>query len=478
MSDRLYRLMTTGGIPPLSYYFARFIARGCGLAPDSMLGCSAALVSLRNLQGDVCVDLAAHAGRPLFDGGADAGAAPRAPDLDQWLEILSGAAWVGAPGSEAPLILDRRHLYLAKYWRYEQRVATDLGARLARCEGLDVPRLAAGLARLFPVAGDAGPDWQRIAAVIAVSRRFAVVSGGPGTGKTTTVVKVLALLLEQDPQLRIALAAPTGKAAARLSDAVRTGKGRVDSDRSVLARIPEDAGTIHRLLGAGFGGVLRHDGDNPLLVDCLVVDEASMIDLPMMARLLEALPERSRLILLGDRDQLASVEAGNVLGDITGHGREIRYSDEQMDFLGQVGALPIGADTVAGEPTPPSDAVGLLRVSYRFSGESGIGALARAVNAGRGEEALDLLEREDLRDISWVDTHRDRPEPTALDWAVERYARYLHAEGVGAALRALEQSRVLAALHRGPFGVDALNTAIASRLQSLGLIEGGDEYHG
>jgi exodeoxyribonuclease V alpha subunit len=483
MNNMLYSLMEAGGLSPLSYYFSRFVARGCGVEQDSVLAWSAALASMRNLQGDVCVDLAEYAGRPLFEASVEEGsdgviAVPRGPALKDWVEALSSAEWVGEAGAEAPLILDGRRLYLGKYWHFEQQVAGSLRARMLLVDNLDPPLLAEDLDRLFPGGSSEGVDWQKVAAAIAVSRRFAVISGGPGTGKTTTVVKVLALLLGQDPTLRIALAAPTGKAAARLTDAVRGGKGRVDADPRELSSIPEEAVTIHRLLGAGFGEAFKHNRDNPLLVDCLVVDEASMIDLPLMARLLEALPAHARIILLGDRDQLASVEAGNVLGDITGHGREVRYSKPQIRFLEQVRAtsadrLPIGSDSMQA-----GDAVGLLKVSYRFRADSGVGALSRAVNAGRSADALGLLKTKGLDDIAWMDASEKGLNPACVDWSVERYARYLRQEDVAAALGVFERSRVLAALHRGPFGVDEINRLIASRLQSQGLIQGGHEYQG
>ncbi len=480
MSDLLRRLMDTGGLPPLAYYFARFVARGCGVDEDGLLARSAALVSLRNLQGDVCVDLAEYADQPLFGNDSEASRElPRAPPLGEWLEALAGAHWVGKPGMNAPLILDRQRLYLGKYWQYEQTVAEALRARLESVAALDAARLIDGLRRLFREMQDGAIDWQKIAAAIAVSRRFAVISGGPGTGKTTTVVKVLALLLEQDPGLHIELAAPTGKAAARLTEAIRGGKGRVDTSPGVLARIPEEASTLHRLLGAEFGSGFRYNRDNPLVLDCLVVDEASMIDLPLMAHLFEALPSRSRLILLGDRDQLASVEAGNVLGDITGHGQEIRYSHSQFGFLAGLGMVTEGGELPGAAPSLRiAGAVGLLRVSYRFAGDSGIGELARRINAGEGEAAFRLFEEGRYCDIAWLDAGESSLNSTCLDWAVERYARYLQADDVLAALRAFEQTRVLAALQGGPFGVGDINRRIAERLQTLGLIRGGEEYHG
>jgi exodeoxyribonuclease V alpha subunit len=501
MSGTLQTLLEAGRLPALSYYFARFVARGSGLPEDSVLAQSAALVSMRNLQGDVCVDLGQFAGAPLFEADDDEPLdVPRAPPLDQWLGILKDADWVGEPGTETPLILDGRRLFLGKYWRFEQQVASALAARMAPVAGLDPARLADGLARLFGQPPEGAVDWQKIAAAIAVSRRFAVISGGPGTGKTTTVVKVLALLLEQAPDLRIALGAPTGKAAARLTEAVARGKGPVDADPELLSRVPAEATTIHRLLGGGFDHRFRHNRDNPVLVDCLVVDEASMIDLPLMARLLEALPEQARLILLGDRDQLASVEAGNVLGDITGHGQEIRYSPEQVQFLEKIGAAPKGCLSSAVYPAPKptrsgtdglgtssspagalgcgADAVGLLRVSYRFSAHSSIGALAQAVNAGHGDAALDLLGDKGHEQITWLEAPEDRLHPACLEWAAERYAGYLRQRDVVGALRLFERCRVLAALRRGPFGVDEINRLIAARLENQGLIEGGDEYRG
>ena len=483
MNDRLHGLVEAGALSPFSYYFARFVARGSGVGLDSVLAQSAALVSARNLQGDVCVDLADYAGQPLFETGLNTAASeriqvPRGPAVDSWLKDLSEADWVGEPGSDAPLVLDGRRLYLGKYWHFEQQVSDALRERMTLVDNLDRTRLAQGLDRLFGDPQEDPIDWQRVAAAIAVSRRFVVISGGPGTGKTTTVVKVLALLLEQDPTLRIALAAPTGKATARLTDAVRGGKGRVGAATEVLAQVPEEAVTLHRLLGAGFGETFRHNRDNPLLLDCLVVDEASMIDLPLMARLLDALAEKVRIILLGDRDQLASVEAGNVLGDITGHGQDILYSAEQIAFLDRVGAGRAEKLTGGAASTRASDAIGLLRTSYRFKGDSGIGALSRAVNAGQGEQAFDLLEHGSSGDVAWMPADDAGLNPASLDWAVARYSRYLAEDDVATALRVFEQSRVLAALRLGPFGVDEINRLIAARLQARALVRGGEEYQG
>ncbi len=542
MKTALQALMEAGRLPPLAYYFARFLARGCGVAEDGPAALAAALVSARNLDGDVCIALAEHSGLPLFPADADTGGAanpaagssvetvgdggaehageggPVAPELADWLNALHACSWVGGPGDDRPLILDAERLYLGKYWHFESDVAAALTARMQPVTDLDRDRLAAGLAALFPEqlparhppwadTQPAGPNWQRVAAAVAVTRRCTVISGGPGTGKTTTVVKVLALLLAQQPGLRIALAAPTGKAAARLTESVGAGKQRIGAEAigaDLVDRIPEQAQTIHRLLGFGFrgaggsgggaGGAFRHDATNPLPLDCLVVDEASMVDLPLMARLLAALPEAARLVLLGDRDQLASVEAGNVLGDITGRGQPIRYGMAQIELLSTLGAASaealtaVGAAAQASAPVPspapapaaapPAAAVALLRRSWRFGEDSGIGALACALNSGDAESAVDLLVPGRHADLARIQPHPHSLHPDCIDWAIERFAPVLDAVEPGGALDRLEGARVLAALHRGPFGVEALNARIAARLRELGRAEPGEVYHG
>ncbi len=477
MSSRLYRAMQAGGLSPLAYFFARFLADKYQRDEDDVLALSAALVSECNQQGDVCVDLRRHAGTALFN--SDTGQSlevPRAPGLTQWLHELAADAAVGRPGEFAPLILDGERLYLHRLWRFEQQLLTSVQSRLESPPVLDETRLASGLTRLFPASGN-DLDWQKLASALAVSQRFAVISGGPGTGKTTTVVKVLALLLEQCPDMHIRLAAPTGKAAARMVEAIRQRKAGIDIADELRACIPDQATTLHRLLGFN-GRHFSHHHRNPLVLDCLVMDEASMIDLPMMARLLTALPDNARIILLGDRDQLASVEAGNVLGDITGHGQPICYSTAQGQFLATLTGTPMTALPVSDTTPPIADTIGLLRTSYRFDAGSGIGQLARRINEGEGEAALALLRDDPSAQLVWHENDEQAISADALAWAVMQYVAYLRCDDIGAALDAFEQIRVLCALRSGPFGVDEVNRIIAERLRARGLIEAGEECHG
>lgn len=282
-----------------------------------------------------------------------------------------------------PLTLFAGRLYLSRYFRFEQQVACWLQqASLPADNAVNATELAAQLRQLFTPQPET--DWQAVAVATACEGRFTLISGGPGTGKTTTVTKLLALLVAQSEQsLLIRLAAPTGKAAARLTESIAKAKTELATQVNAdwLEGIPTQASTLHRLLGVIPGQPeFRHHAQNPLPLDVLVVDEASMIDLPMMARLLAALPPQARLILLGDKDQLASVEAGAVLGDICRFVAQ-GISQPQAECLQQRTGYDLQPYVqVTGHPL--CDRLCLLRKSWRFAADSGIGKLAEAVNNG------------------------------------------------------------------------------------------------
>ena len=252
-----------------------------------------------------------------------------APEADDWIEKLQGTDVVGAPGEFKPLILDERgRLYLRRYWEYEKRLADIIKARLkAARPAVNIDLLRQGLARFFPNKGET--NWQKVAAFTAVMSNFCVITGGPGTGKTRTVAAILALLLEQagNGRLRIALAAPSGKAAARLKESVQNAKATLNCSNEIKAFLPTDATTIHRLLGTiADSPYFLHNADHQLITHIVIVDEASMVDLALMSKLFQAVPESARIILLGDKNQLASVEAGYILGDICNTGAAIELA--------------------------------------------------------------------------------------------------------------------------------------------------------
>lgn len=323
---------------------------------------------------------------------------------------------------------------------------------------------------------------QKLAAATAAARPFAVISGGPGTGKTTTVAKLLAILVETGLQggkaPAIRLVAPTGKAAARLTESIGAALQALDLPPEWVEAIPTEAGTLHRLLGVIPGrSQFRHHRGNPLHLDLLVVDEASMVDLPMMARLLDALPRHARLILLGDKDQLASVEAGAVLGDICSF-IEQGISPAQAHWLSrQTGyrlqGTPAGASV--------RDSLCLLSKSWRFDQHSGIGQLARACNSGDGAavEAVWGAGFGDIRLHPWAGEAYN----ALIAEGVAGYGSYLKAARAGedpaAVFKAFNGFQILCALRDGPFGVTGLNERLELALAKAGLIQrDGDWYAG
>ncbi|PVV24803.1 MAG: hypothetical protein B6D74_04630, partial [gamma proteobacterium symbiont of Ctena orbiculata] len=317
--DRLLRsLHRLSLLNDLDLHLAEYLLTEAKEAASPSLALAVALTSRATGEGHVCLDLNQVAGRVLFD---EEEIQVQAPGLEAWRDGLLASGIIGRPGDWQPLILDQRNrLYLHRYWAYEQRLGNAL---LQRAEDpdrqIDPEAGKEALARLFPADNRDAIDWQKLAVATASLRPLTIISGGPGTGKTTTVLRLLALLRQQagGEALRIALAAPTGMAAARLQQAIQQAKASLSLSTEQLASIPEQASTLHRLLGMNRSGTgFRHHRDNPLLLDVVIVDEASMVDLALMAKLLDALPHSARLVLLGDRDQLASVEAGSVMGDL------------------------------------------------------------------------------------------------------------------------------------------------------------------
>ena len=397
--------------------------------------------------------------------------------------MLKQSVVVGEPGDFRPLVLDEANrLYLYRYWNYEQQVA-GLLKKLAASDLRDFnpTALREGLSRLFPPQGPGELDWQRLAAVTAILRRVSLVTGGPGTGKTSTVLKILALLLSQPghERLRIALAAPTGKAAARLKEAVKQSKDTLEVSPEVLARIPEEAFTLHRLLGFVPGSrVFRHNRRNPLPFEMIVVDEASMVDLPLMAKLLDAVPHEARLLLLGDRDQLASVEPGAIFGDICSVAEAAGWSESFKECI-----QPYGLDLSASSPNdggPLQDSMTVLRRSYRFGADSGIGQLSRSIQAGDSDTAIRLLSTKGLPDVVWEDTANPASLQNHLErWILEAYAGCLQAGSPQEAFALFARSRILCAVRQGPFGVAFINNVAEDALAHKGLVRSrGAWYRG
>jgi exodeoxyribonuclease V alpha subunit len=447
---------------------------------DELTLLAAALAVRAPRLGSVCVDLArigATASTDL-DAPVDLKALPW-PDPEAWVDGLASSLLVAVGeegGDDRPLRLLGTTLYLDRYWQDERRVAADLLSRNQPFGDIDAAVLAEGLARMFD--GEP-PDLQCLAAATCVLRRLAVVGGGPGTGKTTTVTRILVLLDEQAEAAGaltplVALAAPTGKAAMRLEEAVHEEVSALDlSDERRARLLAMRASTVHRLLGwrAGSANRFRHDRRNQLPHDVVIVDETSMVSLSMTARLLEAVRQDARLILIGDPKQLASVEAGSVLGDLVGPAADaLLMRAPTRSRLSEVARQNVPA------VDPPADvAIGdgivVLRRVHRFAGA--IADLAEAVRGGDDEAALVIL-RAGHDDVRWLDVDVAGPDaPEALGLvrgaAVAAGRRIVEAARAGdaaAAIAALGSFRLLCAHRRGPSGVATWNAVVEGWLAS------------
>ncbi|MDR1661623.1 MAG: exodeoxyribonuclease V subunit alpha [Azoarcus sp.] len=458
---------------------------GAAAADIALLTHTARELTLAVCDGHVCLPLRELSGttpeearRALLASGAAVDAGSR---------LLFSAAW--------PLVIDGERLYLRYFFDLETRFAAALSELAAAplADAAPLERLRAALEARFPPRPDAGPDWQKVAAALAFNRRLTIISGGPGTGKTTTVAAFIACLLELEPELRIALAAPTGKAAARMREALAARA----LPEPVRAKLPGEAHTIHRLLGTTpVQGRFRHHAANPLALDLLVVDEASMLDLALAAALLDALPVHARLVLLGDKDQLASVEAGAVFADLSSGWR---FSETWAVRLAALTGAPVeilmrGASV--GQGAAFTDCVVWLDESHRFRADSGIGRLAREINAGEGAAALGWLRTGADPGVVWIGgenlpanapkdaaAHEPRAWPSAAALAAMEagYADYFAAlretppgellsARVDRVFDAFERFRVLVAVHSGPCGLAAINAHLAAHARAaLGI---------
>ncbi|MGS0674619.1 exodeoxyribonuclease V subunit alpha [Shewanella sp. 0m-4] len=432
---------------------------------------------------------------------------------------------IGTPEDDnlKPLIIDKGNLYLQRYYYYEKEVAGAL-KRLAHSpqssenSNSNIEQASELLSKLFPQT-ELQYDWQKIATATAMTKKLAVITGGPGTGKTTTVTKLLYLLCSRQ-ELTIRLVAPTGKAAARLSESIKASKQRLANDLSQanvadldknIANIPEEAATLHRLLGViPNSHQFRHHKDNKLRLDLLVIDEASMVDLPMMHKVLSALPEHARLILLGDQDQLASVEAGAVLADICQGLKQVskttkqsrwhmRYSPSQATLLSQLTHTGLSEFI---NPNPQiGDSLCMLMHSHRFKGDAGIGQLAAAVNHSNIARIAQVWQT-GYQELLWIEHGLVNPQNASsqsnigleslLAQAVEQYGVYLAAirqtisgqtqanqtdSDAEATIDRFNQYRILCAMRAGEYGVEGINQGVTTALAAQGLINPEQEFY-
>jgi len=481
--DAINQVLNGPSLNAIDRQFAKFIERLNGTV-NPELRLAAAIVSFYSNQGNICVYLPDVAGGEFPPPIENDGKSIRCPPLKEWVKELRASAVVGKPSEFKPLVLDEANrLYLHRYCQYEHQLAGAIQARASLpAKEVDWTLAKDGFARLFPKQVPGETDWQKVAAFAALRNNFCVISGGPGTGKTHTVAKILALLIEQasKTKLHIKLAAPTGKAAARLQESLRNEKAKLDCDATVKSQLPEEVTTLHRLLGVRPDSAsARYDAENLLAADVVVVDEASMVGLPLMAKLVAALPISARLILLGDKDQLASVEAGSVLANICdageSHGVSKEFAKEYVELTGE--EISTGSNTQA---RPLADGIIELQRNYRFGEKSGIHRLSHAVNHSDFAAAMAVLKSTDptSNDVS----SQTLPDFAGLKSALEpvvinNFAPCFQSNEPEGILGLLDKFRILCAVRKGHFGVETINRIVEDILRNGGYIQTDSDWY-
>lgn len=403
-----------------------------------------------------------------------------------------------------PIVLDGAQLYLQRYWQYEWQLAAIIREKSSKRLDIDYVNAQNLLDDLFVSEDSQTFDWQKIAVCIAASQSLSFITGGPGTGKTTTVTKLLALLqglaAKKGKILKIQLVAPTGKAAARLTESISAAKQKLPVD--LRGNLPQQCQTIHRLLGAKpQSPYFKANASHTLRLDVLVLDEASMVDLPLMAKLFTALPNHAQVVLLGDQDQLSSVETGSVLSDIcaAGHVRMddlynnlMIYSESMQLQLSKLISISCfsSQEKVVSDSAAASvirDNVVRLVKSHRFNENSGIGQLAKQVKAGLIKQSVGLLKAEKFADINWYQPRQTSSQAVASEILktliikllpiYQLYAQAIQQGDLRQGFKYLQQQQVLCAQKSGYWGVKQLNALIESELHKQGLIDISKDFY-
>lgn len=477
-ADLLTQLHTSGALSAIDVELAHLFKR---LDPQvsPWVPLTAALVSRATQAGHVCLDLRTSATQPLLTDDETA-ISIELPAVEDWQTYLQNSPLVGDGTTPTPLVMQGPLVYLQRYFAYEQRLAQVLRTRLSNNDVTVHESTLALLHSLFPKAEL--NDLQRRAAFLACTHRFCVISGGPGTGKTSTVAKVLALLhahfQAEERALRLCLLAPTGKAATRLAESLASGLTQLALPPEVIATLNVRPATIHRALGyqPRTPTRFRHDQSNPLPSNVVIVDEAAMVDLALMTKLVEAVHPQAHLILLGDRDQLASVEAGAVFGDLFNPGRAATYSPRLSQAIMATLGDPLPTTPAPDERTPAiADCTIHLEKSYRYAANGAIAQLARAVRSGDVTGALAVLEaanKNPERELEWLVIPAEGPANLQAELGpliTRGFAGLCNATSPQERLAALASFRLLSPHRHGALGVSGLNQLAEVCLNGAGL---------
>lgn len=428
--------------------FARTLKRVDPTITDSTL-LAAVICSTYQLSGNVCVYLdrlekdARIQGLLEFLPGGKLDVAALKADLTQ-------SNMVGSPGDFKPLILEENRLYIQKYWKFENELVQWINERASRSATELSAEAKDFIESQFVPLEDGEMDWQKVAVYLSLIKDFLIISGGPGTGKTFTVRKIIESLQKFNPAgARIALAAPTGKAAQRLTDTLST-----SSDAELAAQ------TLHRLLGARIDGTFVYGKNKKLPYDIVIVDEASMLDLRLWIKLIRSLGEHTKLIVLGDKDQLSSVEAGAVLGDIC-EGAKNEFTSSLTEVLAK---NDIQFNQQASDTIALNDCIVLLTKSYRFGADSGLKLLSEAINASDVERTFQILKDETIKDVQWIEPDVQTVYKVIEDYCISTYMRSVSLSTVER-FETYRDAQILCAIKKGPFGIEQINKETEARIK-------------
>ncbi|WP_301098433.1 exodeoxyribonuclease V subunit alpha [Otariodibacter sp.] len=506
MLTLLSNLKSEGFISELNYQFAKLIDTqqkkyDFSIEQQNLAVYLSALVSFHVMQGHSCVDLTLI--QNPFDLLYSNDGKKYYAEILQKINHISPLEWQTnlqnhiafshAPPEIAPLIFQNNKLYFYRYWQAEYHIAKYLHKKVILRSNYNLDRDKKILNNLF--TGDERAKWQKMAVATALNQTFSVISGGPGTGKTKTVASLLTALqqkqLEQkQPFLKIALVAPTGKAAARLKESIATNISDLSVPEVIKLAVPLQASTIHRLIGINpRSDQPYYNENNPLHVDLIVIDEASMIDLFLMEKLLYALKPSTRIIMLGDKDQLASVEVGNIMGEL-GQFIEWGYSEEHCHYLEKITGYTIKPQRE--KVIPICDSLSHLKHSFRFDENSGIGQLAAQVNAQQAVSSWQIIANHTYKDLNLEIYPESNSTQDKNEWihqsvklvvssAVSHYQNYLSKANergnnpknvsIEDIFTAFQAVRFLSALRISELGSEKLNQSIAMALREANLVE-------
>ena len=467
-------------ISALDYYFAVYFYQA---SRDTLLALMAAAISYETNQGHTCL--------PILDFIEDSKPSTKTffqlsekahqqllkyivIPQNQWIDHLTSLHAIGNGNTITPFVLYQKHLYLHRFFKYETQIVHWVQKQHGK--NLDTQILNPIIHRLFPRSDSAQTDWQKIAAIVATLNSFTIISGGPGTGKTTTVTRLMALLIEYakttNQAHEMALAAPTGKAASRLTHAIQLASQALACSEQIKALIPHKVTTLHHLLGAHPNqSTYRYHKNNPLPLDTLIIDEASMIDLTLMSHLISALKPQTQLILLGDPHQLTSVEAGSILHDLCFFSNHT-YSPQFSEQLKALNDDLIHYEAIAPFNSELNNHFALLRKSYRFKSHSGIGQLAALICQGDTHPLMTLFEKNkfDIRLYPSSSLYTDQFETLVIQ-GYQPYLKAIENREEPKKIHELFQAyQVLCAIHETRFGIQQINQYIISILHQHQLI--------